>query len=397
MQKFFNLFILQIFIFQELIAQESMIIGKPQNLGNTINSDCCDYRPRISPDGNTLYFTRILCPNNDENFLFYAEKQPNGEWGTPKIFPAKFNDGSYPIYVYSISPDNNRLLITVVINGKRKLCTIERTANGWSNPVPIELGINLPTTDATFCLSNDGNVLLFTYKGNDAISERDLYVSFFKNGKWSYPKHTGKTINNGSRILSPFLASDGITLYFSSIRPEGLGSWDIYMSKRLDDTYTKWSEPINLGKDINDSGHNETFVMDAKGEYAYFSANFNSKGGIDIYAVKLKEKVKPNPVVLVKGKVINKKTNEPLRAEIIYEFLEDGKEAGKAISINGIGEYQITLPVGKKYAILANTKGFYSVNENLDLTNVTETKTIQKDIYLIPLEIGQNIRLNNVF
>lgn len=370
---------------------------KPLNLGNSVNSPCYDYRPKISPDGNTLYFTRILCPNNDENFLFYSERLPNGEWSEAKKFPAKFNDGQNPIYVYSISPDNNRLLITMVINGKRKLCTLERTPNGWSEPQIMELGVNLPDTDATFCMNNEGNVLLFTYKGNDAISERDLYVSIYQSGKWSYPKHTGKVINNGSRILSPFLAADGITLYFASVRTGGMGSWDIYMTKRLDDSYTQWSEPINLGSDINDSGHNETFVIDAKGEYAYFNANNGSFGGNDIYTVRLKEKVKPNPVVLVKGKVINQKNNEPLGALIIYEYLEDGREAGRAQSITGVGEYQITLLAGKKYAIIAESKGYYSVNENLDLTTITQSQTISKDIYLIPLEIGQNIRLNNIF
>ncbi len=380
-----------------LFSQESMIVGNPQNLGKNVNSPCYDYRPRISPDGSTLYFTRILCPNNDENFLFYTQKNVNGEWSEAKKFPAKFNDGTNSVYVYSISPDNNRLLLTLILNGKRKLCTIERTVNGWSEPKPIELGVNLPETDATFYLNNEGNVLLFTYKGNDAVSERDLYVSFLKSGKWSYPKHTGKVINNGSRVLSPFLASDGVTLYFANIRQGGFGSWDIYMTKRLDETYTQWTEPINLGKDINDAGHNETFVVDAMGEYAYFNANSNSFGGCDIYVIKLKEKVKPNPVVLVKGKVINKKTNEPLGATILYEYLEDGKEAGRAQSVTGIGEYQITLPIGKKYAIMAETIGFYSVNENLDLTNITQSQTIQKDIYLLPLEIGQSIRLNNIF
>jgi outer membrane protein OmpA-like peptidoglycan-associated protein len=380
-----------------LKGQENWVIGKHYNLGLAVNSSCYDYRPKISPDGKTLYFTRILCSNQDENFLFYSEKQANGEWGPAKKFPHQINNGENPIYVYAISPDNNQLWITVVLNGKRKLCRINRTANGWSDPEVIELGVNLPDTDATFCLSNDGKVLLFTYNGKDALSERDLYVSFYQSGKWSYPKHTGKVINNGSRILSPFLASDGVTLYYSSIRTEGFGSWDIYMTKRLDDSYTRWSEPINLGKEINDSGHNEGFVIDALGEYAYFNANHNSYGGNDIYAIKLKEKVKPNPVVLVKGKVYNAKTKELLGSEIIYEYLEDGKEAGRARTIQNIGEYQITLPAGKKYAILAETQGFYAVNENIDLSNVTESQTITKDIYLMPLEVGQTIRLNNIF
>lgn len=393
----FILFYLFWILYNKLYSQESLVLGKAQNLGKAVNSPCYDYRPRISPDGKTLYFTRILCPNHDENFLFYSEKLPNGEWSEAKKFPASFNDGSYPVYVYSISPDNNKLLITVVINGKRKLCTTEKTPNGWSNPKPIELGVNLPTTDATFCMNNDGNVLLFTYKGNDALSERDLYVSFYKSGKWTYPKHTGKVINNGSRILSPFLAADGVTLYFASVRSEGYGSWDIYMSKRLDDTYTQWSEPLNLGKEINDSGHNETFVIDALGEYAYFNANHHSLGGNDIYTIQLKAKAKPSPVVLVKGKVIHQKTKELLGATIIYENQEDGKEIGRAQAIAGVGDYQITLPVGKKYTINAEAKGFYSVSTNIDLSSITESQTIQKDIYLIPLEIGQNIRLNNIY
>ncbi len=69
--------------------------------------------------------------------------------------------------------------------------------------------------------------------------------------------------------MSPFLAADGKTLYFATDRPGGLGEMDIWMSKRLDDSWTKWTTPKNLGAPINTEGSEAFFTMDAGGEYAY--------------------------------------------------------------------------------------------------------------------------------
>ena len=76
--------------------------------------------------------------------------------------------------------------------------------------------------------------------------------------------------------MTPYLAADGVTLYFSSNRPGGLGDNDIWMTKRLDKTWTKWSEPVNLGSPINTRDWDAFFTLDAGGEYAYLTTNLNT-------------------------------------------------------------------------------------------------------------------------
>jgi len=200
------------------------------------------------------------------------------------------------------------------------------------------------------------------------------------------------------------MAADGVTLYFSSNRPGTIGDNDIWMTKRLDSTWPKWSEPQNLGAPINTEDWEAFFTMDAGGEYAYMSSalmnsTVKSYGESDIVRVKLLEKEKPNPVVLVSGNVYNKKTGKPLSASLIYETLPDGTVVGDGVSAPGDGAFKMVLPYDKNYSIRATADHFFAISENLNLDSLIKAgyREIHKDLYLVPLEIGQVVRLNNVF
>jgi OOP family OmpA-OmpF porin len=229
----------------------------------------------------------------------------------------------------------------------------------------------------------------------------DIYVSFLvPDGTWTEPKSIGKKINLPDYDeMTPFLAADGVTLYFSSNRPGGLGDNDIWMTKRLDKTWQKWSDPVNLGSPINSEDWDAFFTTDAGGEYAYMSSSLKSYGESDIVRVKLMEREKPDPVVLVSGNVYNAKTKKPLSASLIYETLPDGEEAGNGVSSEVDGSFKIVLPYDKNYSIRATADKFFAISENLKLDSLIKAgyKEIHKDLYLVPIEIGQVVRLNNVF
>jgi OmpA-OmpF porin, OOP family len=250
-------------------------------------------------------------------------------------------------------------------------------------------------------MSNDGQVLLFYMTPEKGSYLNDIYVSLLENdGSWSEPKSLGKKINQPNYDeMTPFLASDGVTLYFSSNRPGGIGDNDIWMTKRLDKSWQKWSDPVNLGSPINTEDWDAFFTLDAGGEYAYMSSNLKSYGESDIVRVKLMEREKPNPVVLVSGNVYNAKTKVPLSASLIYETLPDGVEAGNAISSESDGAFKIVLPYDKNYSIRASADKYFAISENLNLDSLVKAgyKEIHKDLYLVPIEIGQVVRLNNVF
>ena len=199
----------------------------------------------------------------------------------------------------------------------------------------------------------------------------------------------GNVINTFGDETKPFIAADNKTLYFSTDGHKGFGDVDIFTSKRLDDSWTNWSTPKNMGTKVNSPGFDVGYFLDAKGETAYLS----SRG--DIYKIENAEK--PEPITFVSGIVYNKKTNQPMQANIKYYDIEANIELGVATSDPITGAYKIILPPGKKYSFVAQQKEFYPISENIDLKAVSAYNEFAKNLYLLPIEKGEAIRLNNIF
>ncbi len=398
---------------ENIITQNTIV--KIENVGPNINSDLSELRPTISADGNLLFF---ICENHPYNTkynsirnsqdIWYSERDSNGKWTEAIHMDYPLNTYFYNA-VFWISPDNNRILIrNAFVDGDyagNGVSLSNRLKNGrWSKPQALRIRNYQKydrgrTNGAT--LSHDAQTLLLYMTEVKGGVNNDIYVSFLQeDGTWSEPKSLGKKINlKDYDEMTPYLAPDGVTLYFSSNRPGTIGDNDIWMTRRLDDSWQKWSEPVNLGSPINTEDWDAFFTLDAGGEYAYMSSNLNSFGESDIVRVKLLEKEKPDPVVLVSGNVYNKKTGKPLSASLIYETLPDGTVAGNGISSPEDGAFKMVLPYDKNYSIRATADRFFAISENLNLDSFIKAgyKEIHKDLYLVPIEIGQIVRLNNVF
>jgi outer membrane protein OmpA-like peptidoglycan-associated protein len=378
--------------------------GIRENLGRSVNSRFDEVSPKISSDGRTLYFGRKHSPENvggvkDREDIWESRTTNGLKWsksvnlGEPVNTPTTNN-------LVSVSTDNNSFLFHV----NDGFAFRHRTATGWS---PMEdLGIRF-SNESDFLegsLSPDGKAILFVaklkanafYKPSD--KERDIYVCVKRSdGTWSPPIHTGKVLNSAGDEYSPFLSADNKTLYFASNGRPGYGDVDIFMSRRLSDGWTQWSQPVNLGLGVNTVGFDAYYTLPASGDYGYMVSNIKSEGLTDIIRFKLPEMVKPDPVVLIEGKVLNSKTQKPLEAIIRFDDLTTGKEVGEARSDPRTGEYRIVLPAGKKYGYHAEAGGYLSVNENLELVNLEEYSELRKDLLLVPIEIGESIQLKNVF
>ena len=93
-------------------------------------------------------------------------------------------------------------------------------------------------------------MLVFSADSYSTVGVEDLYVSVLQAGKWSEPKNLGRKINSTAQELSPSLSGDGKYLYFSSNGRRGYGSFDVFFSERLDDSWTNWSDPVNMGANV---------------------------------------------------------------------------------------------------------------------------------------------------
>lgn len=376
------------------------------NLGPNVNSKYTEKAPVVSADGKTIYFVVQGDPNavggKEDSDIFFSTLDSSGKWTPRKSIGSPLNTVNHNT-VISVLPDNNTLILGGVYkDGKtyRGMSMTKRTAGGlWGMPVDINIKNHYNRNIyEERCISSSGKVMIMAVERDDTYGDKDLYVSFLQDdGSWSEPENMGAVLNTDESEVSPFLAADGKTLYFSSFGHTGFGNADIFVSKRLDDTWKSWSEPENLGNQINTRNFDAYFTIPASGSFAYMVSGTNSIGEIDIVQLTLPEAIKPKPVVLVKGTVYNAKTKQPMEAKITYKDLRTDNELGIANASAVDGKYQIVLEQDVLYSFLAERKEFIATSENIDTRNIKDYKEINRDLYLTPIEIGQTVRLNNVF
>lgn len=388
-----------------------------EQLDKNVNSEYAEINPLLSPDGKTLYFSRRNHPENiggvnDKEDIWYSELGEDGKWQLAKNMGPQFNN-EHPNFINSINSVTPDGRTAVMLLGNKYLpkgnmlagVSVSSNVGGrWTDPVPLNISNDYNFNEkANYFLTNNRKTLLMSVEREDSQGDRDLYVSFMKDDSvWTEPLNLGKVINTAAEESAPFLAADDKTLYFSSNGFSGYGGTDIYVSKRLDDTWTNWSEPENLGPEINSPLEDLFFNIPAESEFAYYSRGV-TETNTDIFRVKLPIMRSPEPWVTVKGKLVDGETGKPIGAKIIYERLPDGTDLGIAQSNPETGEYEIKLPAGHLYGIRAEAKDHMSESQNLDLQNITSGMVIQnKDFSLQPIRIARidenaTITLNNIF
>lgn len=377
------------------------------SLGSGVNCSGGDLSPVITANGKRLYFGRYPFSGNmgdtTTEDIWYTDLQKDGSWGTAQNAGSPLNNEGAN-FLISISPDENSVLLgnTYSNTGRPRGAGVSssvKTSQGWS--IPKEVRIDNYYNRHRFsesCLDPSGMVLMMAIQRDDSRGQKDLYFSRRKSdGTFSVPTSCGPNINTWGSEMSPFLAADGATLYFASDGRRGFGGVDIWMTRRLDDTWTRWSEPKNLGPSINSPEWDAYYTVPARGDYAYLCGMNPENGSADLYRIKLTKGVQPNPVVLVSGRVIDASTKKPIATNVEYESLTKSKIIGIARSEPDQGAYKIVLPAGDLYGFRAEAPGYYPVSDRLDTRNLTDYAELTRDLFLVPIRKNETIVLNNLF
>jgi len=385
-------------------AQEGKInlIDNPINgyvkkaLGNQVNTARNEVLPIISPSGKYLFFARYdrvgqtRYGKRNEDIWFARYTQEEGWISAMEIGSPLNNEGSNA--VISISVDENTLFLANRYDDRGKyigggLSTAQRTKHGWSlpNAVRITNFYNKSKIGAqNFCFSANRKVMIMSVQRDDTYGLVDLYVSFLQaNGYYSKPLSMGKMLNSAGTEYAPFLAADGRTLYFASDGHPGYGDSDIFVSRRLDESWTNWSMPENLGPEVNGKGADAFYTVPARGDYAYLSSQ-NVNGDADIYRIPVPPSARPKPTLLLYGNVKDQITFKPLVASIQFLDRENGELIGEAFSAPGDGSYQFVLPQGKSYVLRIDRKGYYVTTEEIDLRQENIFREMTRNLYLMP-------------
>lgn len=373
--------------------------------------------------------------------VFLSRRQADGSWGAAERLPAPLNSEVNSSAVVSALPDGNTLLVGTWKAGdawadlanqidpnasfldilkqgapgskaaprplpapdparddqNKVIGFSRRSGSTWSAPPLLKIVgfAHQPGVRSDYFLAPNGRALILSIVNSESQNRsRDLFVSLVQpDGRFARPVNV-PALNSPQEEISPWLAPDNQTLYFSSGRTGGLGENDIWMSRRLDDSWLKWSPPQNLGPDINTTQADMNLAVDATGRMAFMS--LGERGKEDLYEFELPAAMRPLPVAFVHGKVTDP-AGKPIPAGILYEFLKNTQLAGQAGANPQDGLYQIALPIGEDYGFRASASGYIAISDRIDLRQAKDQQRYERNLVLVPIATGVPIRLNNIF
>jgi OmpA-OmpF porin, OOP family len=381
-------------------------------LGNGVNSRYDELAPVLAPDGNVIFFCREGHPENigvrtiidgasalrDDQDIWVSHKRPDGSWTEAEHISAAFNSRTYDFPI-GTSADGKTLYIGNVYSKDGTVTPgVSKTRHvkgKWTFPEPLRIrNFYNDANLVNYSLSADERTLILNVQRKDTIGKMDLYVSFLQpDDSWSEPMNLSNEINSAFMEVTPFLASDNKTLYFASNRPGGIGQFDMYMSRRLDNTWNHWSQPINLGPKINTSGNDINYVIAPTGDYAIFSSDTPGKGK-DLYRITLPEELRPDKSVIVYGRVRNKE-GVGIQSKVVFERLSDGALLARTETTEE-GEFKMNLPLGEVYGIHADSAGYLPQSATINLRDGF-TKSTPLELTMMQLKPGERMPINNLF
>lgn len=386
-----------------------------------LNSYADEQFPILSDDGKVIFYTRSHHEDNilgrkDKGDIYYSLLTDTSGWLAPRKL-----DGVNDEHFNSALELKNSLLY---LHGEYRsnqspapgisTSKVSDWPGVWEAPVKQEITY-FKNTSANLgaCLSADGQVLIISMESYKTRGAEDLYVSFKTQNSWSEPKHLGPVVNTNLQELTPFLAADNKTLFFSSNGHEGFGSRDIFVTQRQDDSWTSWSIPENLGILVNTEGAEMGYRLYPELELAIYSSTKDSDGYGDIRIIPVTEfdaeLTAPQEIVIPAGVVgVTAASEEAALAEegmvILSGKIEDAKTGEMVLARTKIlveeevtehfndSIYSFSVRPNGSYTLQIDAEGYISKNQVVAVFDINRTE----DIILDPIEVGATVKLDNV-
>lgn len=268
----------------------------PVNIGDMVNTSDDEYVNQFYPAENKLIFTRRYALESRQDLLenVFATKMYDSLWSIPHMLFEKIEN----VGAVSVSYDGKEIYFSgcgwTDGAGSCDIYLMRFNDGRWDVPINIS-AINTSDWESQPCVSYDGRSLYFVRR-NRKTATSDIYVAHREeNEDWSNPYKLSLNINTNGNEMAPFIHYDNTTLYFSSDTHDGMGGYDLFMSRRNE--RGEWSEPLNLGYPLNTDGDEINLVVAADAKSAYISAKRDEGyGAYDIYTFDLDERFRPQYV-----------------------------------------------------------------------------------------------------
>lgn len=244
--------------------KEHPVLFTKKTLGPDFILGSINENPAVSYDGNTIVYTE---KRGITNVLFYSKKE-RGKWQAPIEITNEINAGE-DCSSCSLNSDGTELFIYKTDNYDGTLYSSKFKDDRWSPIKKLGKNINTKFYESHASITADGKKLYFTSNRDGGYGNLDIYVSEIDElGEWGPAVNLGPIINTPYNEDTPFITSDGITLYFSSEGHTSMGGFDNFKSQLSE---SAWQTPENLGYPINSSDDDKFFLPMNNGKNAYYS------------------------------------------------------------------------------------------------------------------------------
>ncbi len=354
--------------------------------------------PSVSADGQSMIFMSNY--NNSGDYeLKYTERSENGIWENPKAILNINKPHLDHLGSFYLSHDGKMILFSSARAkgiGGYDIWYCEKRGEYWSAPKNFGKPLNSTGHEGNPSISPDGKTLYFMRcKEMDKNTEGNctIYTSTRLTAtRWSDPLSLPAPINTGHE-LNPRIMIDNQTLVFASVRPGGKGKEDLYMSKKENGN---WGQPISMSF-INSERNDKFISLTARADIAYYTDVYKNK--FNIYIAKIPDAYKPNPVVLLTGKVILQDTQLPAKEARIKAFnIRTGKLFAAVSVSQAEGSFFMALPGGAQYdfSVFPKDVGYGYYEDMIQLDSLQESEWNKPAIELQPLAPGNIIPLPTI-
>jgi hypothetical protein len=222
----------------------------------------------FTPDGREIYFLKMA--PNFSRWTIFLSRYRNGSWSPPEVAPFS---GQYQDADPYITADGKHFYFIsdrpVVAGSERQphhdIWVMDKTESGWSVPRHLPAPVN-SEADSYYPIVLKNGVLYFGSQRQDSTGLGDIYRAVpQKDGSYAV-ENLGPPINTSAGEYEAFVTEDeGLLLLAATKRPDSLGDYDLYVSRKQSDG--KWSEPVNLGPEINSPARELSPKLTPDGKY----------------------------------------------------------------------------------------------------------------------------------
>jgi outer membrane protein OmpA-like peptidoglycan-associated protein len=327
--------------------------------------------------------------------LYQMEKDVEGNWLSPELLKGDIN-GRFHEGPATFSKDGNTVYFTRSNYFKRKMVVNEQEENNlkifkatlingeWKNLEEFPFN-----SDDYSCghptLSESGKLMYFVSDMPGGTGGTDLYVTNLKDGKWTQPVNLGPEVNTSGNEMFPYIHSDG-SLYFSSDAHNSMGGLDVFITTH---NGTRWLKPENLNYPLNSIKDDFGFSINSDNNTGFVSSSRTKSD-------KMYSFEKHAPTFTLYGRARKKGTQTPVEG-VIVEITNGATGKVTSVVSDKTGNFKLKLDTESEYNLYCTKFGCFSKTDNISTKGLKYSEDFYADFEVEEIVIDKPIVLENIY